>query len=185
MFRIYIAIVLLAFGTTVNAENFSYDYFDFGYGSMDIDGTNLDGDGFTLGGSVVVADNIHIFADYVSADFNFGLDATGYGIGLGYNKAASDKLDFVARVSYEYVDVGGFGDDNGYGLSVGLRFAASDDLEFNGSLGYVDIGDGSGDTAVGVGFLYDLSDNFAFGLNGNWSDDISVYAIQGRWYFAR
>jgi hypothetical protein len=182
MFRTSIAVLLLAVGTTASAEGFEYDYFDFGWGSIDYDDIGVDGDGFALSGSVVVADNLHIFANYVGADLDFGADATSYGIGLGYNTPVSDKVDFVAGVSYEYVEIGPF-DENGYGLSIGLRFAASEELEFNGSLGYVDLGDAGDDTAVGVGFLYDLSDNFAFGLNGSWSDDVSIYGIQGRWYF--
>ncbi len=184
MFRTSIAVLLLVFGTAASAEGFEYDYFDFGWGSIDFDDTSADGDGFSLGGSVVVADNLHIFASYLGADLDFGVDATSYNVGLGYNTPVSDKVDFVAGVSYEYVEIGPF-DENGYGLSVGLRFAASTDLEFRASLGYVDLGDAGDDTAVGAGFLYDLSDNFAFGLNGSWSDDASVYGINGRWYFGR
>lgn len=184
MFRTSIAVLLLAVGTTASAEGFDYDYFDFGWGKIDFDDINVDGDGFTLGGSVVVADNLHIFGSYADADFDFGEGTTSYNVGLGYNTPASDKVDFVARVSYEYVEVGPF-DENGYGLSIGLRFAASTDLEFNAGLAYVDLGNGADDTAVGAGFLYDLSDSFAFGLNGSWSDDASSYGIHGRWYFGR
>jgi hypothetical protein len=183
MFRTSIAVLLLAFATTASAEGFDYDYFDFGWGSINYDG-GPDGDGFAVGGSVVVADNLHIFAGYLGADLDFGVDATSYGIGLGYNTPVSDKVDFVAGVSYEYVEFGPF-DENGYGLSIGLRFAASTELEFNAGLGYVDLGDAGDDTSIGAGFLYDLSDNFAFGLSGSWSDDASVYGINGRWYFGR
>lgn len=183
MIRTFIAVLLLAIGTAASADGFDYDYFDFGYGSIDYDGSGLDGDGFSIGGAVVVADNLHIFANYLDADLDIGLDASSWNVGLGYNMPASDKVDFVARVSYEYVELG-IADDNGYGLGIGLRFAASPDLELTAGLDYVDIGDSS-DTSIGAGFLYDLSNNFAFGLSGSWSDDVSVYAIGGRWYFGR
>lgn len=188
MLRTITAVLLLAFGTSAYAEGFDYDYFDLGYGRMDIDGINLDGDGFSLGGSVTITDNVHAFASYMSADFDFGVDATAYSIGVGYNTPMSDTIDFVGRVSYEKAEVsaGVIGaDEDGFGVSAGLRFAASEDLEFNASLAYVDLGSGSGETAIGIGFLYDLSDKIAFGLNGSWGDDVSVYGIGGRFYFGR
>ena len=179
-------VLLLAFSAAASAEGFNYTFVSAGYGTVDFDDVDVDGDGFDIGGSVAVADNIHLFAGYEIANLDFDVDASGFNAGIGYNTPLSNVIDFVAALSYEYVelDVPGFGsvDENGYGLGAGLRFAATEALELNAGLKYVDLGD-SDDTGFGVGGLYNFTETFALGLTGNWTDDATSYSIGGRLYF--
>jgi len=187
MLRSSLLALLLAFSAAANAEGFDYNYFELGYGILEFDDIDVDGDGFGLAGSYAINPDIHVFAAYEDAGLDFGVDATQFAAGIGYNTELSPTVDAVARLSYQYaeIDVPGFGsvDDNGFGLGVGLRFAASDVLELDAGIDYVDFGDGGDDTSFGVGGLYSFSDAFDLGLSGSWSDDTSSYVLSGRFYF--
>ena len=189
MLRSSLLVFLLAFAANAAAEGFDYNYFELGYGTLEIDDIDVDGDGFSLGGSYAINDNVHVFAAYENAGLDFGIDATTFGAGIGYNTELSPTVDMIARASYQWaeVDAAGFGsvDDNGFGLGLGLRFAASDALEVDVDVDYVDFGDGGDDTSFGVGGYYSFTDAFALGLSGSWSDDTSSYVLSGRFYFGR
>lgn len=173
------------------AEGFDYNYINGSYGQMEIDagGADVDGDSIGIGGSFAVSDSFHVFGGYDTADFDFGIDATDLQLGVGYNMPVSDTVDFIGSVSYLWTEVDtGFGtvDDNGFGLGVGLRAMASPVFELNGGVSYADYGSGSdGDTAFGGGFLYHFTEAFAVGLSGEWGDDISTYALNGRFSFGQ
>ena len=189
MNRSVLAIALLALSTSASAEGFDYNYLQLGYGVIDFDDINADGDGLGLSGSYAINPDWHVFASYQGANLDFGVDATSFGLGIGYNTELSPVVDMVARLSYEYADIdtpgpGSF-DDNGFGLGIGLRFAASEELEVEASIDYVDFGGGGDDTGFSLGALYNFSDSFALGLGGNWTDDASAYTLSGRVYFDR
>lgn len=188
MLRSSLIVLLLAFSASASAEDFSYNYVFFGYGNTELDAVSVDGDGFSLGGSYGFTDSIHGFANYETADLDFGVDVNRYNFGIGYNTSVSDAVDMFARLSFESLDfdVPGFGsiDDTGYGLSVGARFAASSKLELNAAINHVDYGDGD-DTGFEIGGLYSFTDAFALGLAAEWSDEFTSYALSGRFYFGR
>ncbi len=189
MLRSSLLILLLALSASASAEDFDYSFLSIGYGIIDFDDIGVDGDGFNIGGSYSISDSVHVFGGYQAADLDFGIDASTFSAGIGYNTSVSPAVDLVARVSYEYAEVdppgpGDF-DDSGFGLALGLRFAASDMIELNAGITYVDLGDGGDDTGFGLGGLYNFSDAFALGLSGNWTSDVSVYALTGRLYFGR
>lgn len=187
MLRSSLILVLLVFSASASAEGFDYNYFSLGYGTMEFDDVNVDGDGFGLAGSYAINEDFHVFAGYQSAGLDFGIDASTFGAGIGYNTELSPVVDAFARLSYQYVelDAPGLGgvDDNGLGFGLGLRFAASDVLELNAGIDYVDLSDSGDDTAFSLGGLYDFTDSFALGLGGSWSDDVSSYTLSGRFYF--
>lgn len=186
MQRSILGFVLLALSAAANADDFDYTYFSLGYGTIEFDDINVDGDGFGIDGSVAISDSVHLFAGYTAAGLDFGVDATEFGAGIGYNTSLSNVVDLVARLSYEYVELEGPGgsiDDNGIGLGLGIRFAATEQLELNAGIDYVDLSDSGNDTGFGVGGLYSFTDSFALGLGGNWSDDASSYTVSGRFYF--
>lgn len=189
MLRSSLLILVLALSASASAEDFDYSFLSIGYGVIDFDDIGVDGDGLNIGGSFAINDTIHLFGEYQAADLDFGIDASTFSAGIGYNTSVSPTVDLVARLSYEYaeVDIPGPGnfDDSGFGLGVGLRFAASDTIELNAGITYVDLGDSGDDTGFGVAGFYDFSDAFALGLSGNWSSDVSVYALTGRLYFGR
>jgi hypothetical protein len=153
--------MLLAFSASANAQGFDYNWLGFGYGMIDFDDVNVDGDALGIDGSFAFHEDFHAFASYTAADLDFGIDATTFDIGVGYNTELSNVLDAYARLSYEYVevDVPGFGsdDDNGFGFAVGMRFAATEQLELEAAIEYVDLNDSGNDTALVLGGLYNFT----------------------------
>jgi hypothetical protein len=185
----YLLLVLLACASApAAAQGFNYNFVEATYGQLDIDDPNVDGDFLGVGGSIAINENFHAIASYESADLDFGIDATSWNIGAGFNTPISPVIDVVAQLTYESVDVSlgpASADDDGLGLAVGLRAAVSDAVELNFGIKYVDLDDSGDDTALGAAFLMDLTPNFAIGLNGSWGDDADAYGIVGRFYFDR
>ena len=192
MLRSSLVILFLAFSASASAEGFDYNFVFLGYGNADFDDFNADGDGFTLGGSFAINDSLHAFAGYDAVDLSsngFDIDATRWNAGIGYNTSVADNMDMFARLSYESIDFNppgpGSVDDSGYGLGVGLRYAASDAVELNAAINYVDYGDLGDDTSLEVGGLYNFTDAFAVGVSAEFSNDVSTFAITGRFYFGQ
>jgi len=182
MLRSTFAILLLALSASASAEDFDYTFLSAGYGIVNFDAINADGDGFIIGGSYAINSDYHVFFDYQSAGLDFGVDASTFDAGFGYHMGLSDQVDFVAGLSYEYVEVGN-ADDNGLGLSLGLRFAASEMLELNAGIKLIDLNDSGNDTGFEVAGLYKINEQFSVGVKGDWTDDISTYSLTGRMYF--
>jgi hypothetical protein len=189
MLRSSLLVLVLVFSAASYAEEFDYSFIDLNYGILEIDDIDVDGDGFGLGGSFAINPDFHVFAGFQTAGLDFGVDVTTFEAGFGYNTELSPTVDAVAQLSYQYaeVDAPGFNsvDDSGFGLGVGLRFAASDLVEIFAGLEYVDFGDGGDDTGFNLGGFYSFTDAFDLGLSGTWSDDTSLYALTGRFYFGR
>ncbi len=189
MFRSTLATLLLVASASAGAAGFDYNYLQLDYTNIEFDDINVNGDGFGLSGSYAVNPDWHVFAGYQEAGLDFGVDATMFAAGVGYNTELSPVMDGYARLSYQYVDFdtpgfSGF-DDNGLGFGIGLRFAASPDLELNAGIEYVDFGDGGDDTGFSAGALWKFSDAFVLGLAGSWADDASAYTLSGRVYFGK
>ena len=74
-----------------------------------------------------------------------------------YNTPLSNVVDFVATLSYEYVEVDAPAfdsvDDNGFGL--------------------------------GLGGWYYFAPSFALGLNASFADDATGYSLAGRFFFGQ
>ncbi|MDH4108925.1 MAG: outer membrane beta-barrel protein [Gammaproteobacteria bacterium] len=188
MKRYLLLVVLAAASVPAAAQGFNYNFVEATYGQLDFDDLNVDGDFFGVGGSLAINENFHGIAAYESADLDFGVDATSWNIGVGFNTPISPVIDVVAQLTYESVEVSlgsAEADDDGLGLAVGLRANVSEAVELNFGVKYVDLDDSGDDTALGAAFLMDLTDNFAIGLNGSWGDDASAYGIFGRFYFDR
>jgi len=193
MFRKVAAVLALAISASAGAEGFSYTYASLGYGTTDFDVIDADGDGYIADGSYAFNQNFHGFAGVALASLESNavpgdVDATRLSVGVGYNRGLSDTVDLVAKLSYEELDFdvpGPGGDDSGYGLGVGVRFMASDMFELNGGIKRVDYSDFGDDTAFEIGGLYSFNDDWSIGLAGEFSDDVSLYKLSGRFYFGR
>lgn len=188
MTRSMLLIFLLVLCANASAE-FDYDFFEFTYADIEFDDIDVDGDALGIGGSYELNDDVFVFGSYQDADLDFGVDATTFGVGIGYHTPLSEAVDLVANVSYQWVeiDVPGFGDEDedGFGLGIGMRFAATPEVELSGGINYVDLGDGGDDTSLSVGALYDFTDAFTAGIGGNFGDDVSSIAATARLYFGR
>ena len=191
MLRSSLLFVLLAFSANASAQSqeFDYSWLSFGYGQTELDDIDVDGDGFGIGGSLAIAENFHIFAGYSQASFDFDVDGTELGAGIGYNTPLSDVVDFVATLSYEYVEVEqpqfGSVDDNGFGLGVGLRWWATPKFEVDAGIQYVDLSDSGDDTGLGLGGWYYFTQSFSLGLGASFSDDATGYSLSGRFFFGQ
>lgn len=172
-----------------------YTYVDIAYVNMEIDddgflGEDPDGDGIGIGGSVAVADMVHLFADYGMAelevfDVDVDYDVLTFGVGLNYPLA--NTVDFVGRIAYvdAEVDIDGFGgaDESGYGLSTGVRAMLTGQVELSGFLNYVDLGRGADETTVSIAALYSFNQTFAAGLGTEFGSDSRAISAGVRLYF--
>ncbi len=190
MLRSALLLILLALSASVYADEFSYNSFTASYGQIDFDDVNADGDILGVSASAEIGESFFAFGSYGAGEIDDGFisaDVDSWNAGLGYHMPMSDSVDFVARLSYEYVDISvpgfGSGDDDGFGLGAGIRYAANDEFEIDAGIKYVDMDDGGGDTALSAGFLYNFTENFAVGLAGDWGDDVTAYSIGVRFYF--
>lgn len=190
MLRSFAVLLLCVFSASVYADGFSYNSITASYGQIDFDNLNADGDIIGIGGSAAIGESFFAFANYGVSDIDDGIvsiDVDSWNAGIGYHMPMSDSVDLVSRLSYEYLDVSvpGFGsaDDNGFGLGVGIRYAANEQFEINAGISYVDLSDSGNDTSLSAGFLYNFTENFSVGVEGDWGDDATAYNIGGRFYF--
>jgi len=190
MSRVIAAVLVMFLAMPALAERPSYNYVQFAYESVDFDvggGSDVDGDGYGIGGSFEINDEFFVAASYSKADFDFNVDFTTFGAGIGWRTDLTDTTDFFATLSYVNgeVDAPGFGsfDDSGFGVSVGLRSNISDAVELYGSIDHVDFGDGGDSTGISGGFWWSLNDSVALGLGISSDDDFTSYGGAVRFYF--
>jgi hypothetical protein len=189
MLRSVFFTALLALSASATAQEFDYNYLSIGYQQIDIDDGlfNADGDGFGIKGSFEVSESFYLFAGYTAAELESIVDVDEISAGVGWHTPLSDRMDFLAELSYESLELSasGFGsaETDGFGVLAGLRFRASDAVEVNGGVKYEDYGDDGDDTGFGLGVLVGVTDNIEIGLTGEWADDISTYGVNGRMYF--
>ncbi|MCJ7590405.1 MAG: outer membrane beta-barrel protein, partial [Woeseiaceae bacterium] len=103
MFRSSLVLLLLVSAASASAEGFDYNYIQLNYGTIEFDDVNVDGDGVGLSRSFAINPDWHVFGAYQAAGLDFGIDATTFGAGIGYNTELSPVLDAYARFSYQYV----------------------------------------------------------------------------------
>lgn len=172
---------------TSAAQGLDYTYVEASYLNTKIDvGPKISGDGLGLSGSVAVRDRVFVLADYARANFDRGIDSTGYDIGAGYRWPLQPRLDAYGEVAWVHsrvdTDFGG-AHDNGYDVDVGLRSRVGDKLELEGAIDYVDLS--GSETSLLLRGRYFLTSTVAVGLgydvnhdNGGWS--VSLRAQFGK-----
>jgi hypothetical protein len=99
MLRSALLFGFLAFSATAGAQGFDYNWLAVNYGMVDFDDVNVDGDGFGVDGSFAINEDFHVFGDYKLANLDFGVDATQFSAGIGYNTEMSPAVDAFARLS--------------------------------------------------------------------------------------
>jgi hypothetical protein len=179
------SLLLAALPFAAQAEDISYSYIDLGYNEVNID-NGPTGDGFGLRGSVGIAENFFVFADYSSFDFDGGLDVDLYSVGLGGKISVAEDVDLVGRIGYAEVDASfeGFsGDESGYTVAGGVRSRITEGLELEGNVIYTDLGGGADDTALAVAGRYFFTKNFAIGAEYQVSDDADTIFAGVRFSF--
>lgn len=173
------------------ASDLSYNFIEIGYleAELDVDlaGFSVDGDGYGVGGSFEVGENWFVGVSYSTIGFDFGVDLDQISVGGGYHFGMSERTDFFATLSYLSAEISASGfdsvDEDGYGVSVGIRSMLTDNFELNGSIGYSDLGDGADGTAFNAGALYSFTPTFAIEFGIGIDEDVTLYALGGRFYF--
>lgn len=172
------------------AEGLSWSYLEGGYVNTDVDSFDEDVDGFALRGSYGLTGNVFVFGGYTDQSASaagFDIDLQSWNLGLGYAWPLGKALDLYGKLGYvnAEVDVQGLGDadDDGYSLAVGLRGRALEQLELEGAVSYVDLSDGGDDTSLDLGARWYFTPQFAFGVDGSFSDDANTYGLGVRWNF--
>ncbi|MBL4821374.1 MAG: hypothetical protein JKY98_10365 [Gammaproteobacteria bacterium] len=191
MYRSFLILFSMLFATTGFAQAFNYTYVEGGLGYIDDrTGSDVDAYGGLIGGSYALNSDFHVFAGYSKVEFDDfdDFDVSGTELGIGYNMAISDAIDFVATASWitADVDISGIGSDSDDGLSatLGIRAWASKFWEVNTGIGIAKFSDSDNDTAVYAGADYYVTRNISIGLSGAWSDsEIGSYALSLRYNF--
>ncbi|PIP80884.1 MAG: hypothetical protein COW84_02850 [Gammaproteobacteria bacterium CG22_combo_CG10-13_8_21_14_all_40_8] len=186
--KIILSAILSILPFTAMAETPSFDYFDIGYSSWDLDGFSKNLDGYELKLSQELSNNFYAAGSY--QDIGTGpLDASLMTLGLGYKTNLSNssvlftELDW-ARIKTD-VDYGDqtFGiEDHGYQASVGIRHKLSSKLEIKGAVEYLDFGNDDSTTFV-FGAVYDISKSFALYSDIREESDATRYSVGVRFNF--
>jgi len=185
MLRSILVILLVAFSLSANAQGQNYNYFQGSYGRVDLDssGADVDGDGIGFAASFSIDDNFHVFGEYQTADFNFGVDFDLLEFGAGYHTDISPNLDVYANLSYLELEASGLLKDDGFSIGLGLRGAVSEAVDLYGSLDYVDFDRRDSETRANAGFIMGLTENLGVGIEASFWDDVNIYLLNARYYF--
>lgn len=193
MWRSLMILTLVPLSGTALAEDFDYSFIEGSYSQIDFDGVG-DGDGLGVAGSYALTDAFHLFGSFESGEVDvdvpdvgsFGVDIDRMRGGVGFNTPLSDQVDLIATAALVSMDLSGVIDDSGYEAGVGLRAMAGQAIEISGGINYADVGDIlDGETSLDAGFLYHFSDAVAVGVGGTWGDEMSMYALNGRFSFGQ
>ena len=175
-----------------HTQDISYNYVELNGGNSeatiesefgDID---IDGDSFGISGSFEISDLVYLTADYNSADFDFDIEQTVTGIGLGVHSNADSRSDVFGQFLLINVEIEqpllGSDDDNGFGFVFGVRHFLNEKIELNGNITYIDVFEDS-ETTTSIGARGYLSEKMSLGLEYSTADDINGYTASLRFNF--
>ena len=168
------------------AGEFSYNYIQASYASIDIDvlGTNVSGNGVSISGSFDLSENLAFDAEYSSTSYDFGIDSTGLDFGVTFHTPIAPKADFTAGLGFvkSEVTAPGFSDDDTASfLDVGIRNKINDTMEVEAGLSIIDIGSDSS-TSLDLTLGVDINKKLQFGIGFSTGDDVDVIFLGLRSY---
>ncbi|HWM30071.1 MAG TPA: hypothetical protein VNQ14_16530 [Woeseiaceae bacterium] len=181
------AAALLAAGSVVAAE-LDYNYAELRYVDTELDsgGFDADGDGFKIGGSMELAQSVHLFGNFQTLDFGSGVDVSAFEVGGGYAMPLNNGADLVARLSYidGEIDFGtGDADDSGFGFAAGFRNMFTPQIEGRAFINYTDLDESGDETSIELAGDYFLNDEIALGASLELGDDVTTWTLGARWFF--
>jgi hypothetical protein len=141
-----------------------YTYAELSYVWLDSDAVDDTLDGWDLTGSFELPMNF--FLQGTVRQLSGDVDFNTYKIGVGWHFGLVPRLDAYGILSYESVELDGFGssaDEDGPAAEVGLRFSLLKALEVNGRLLWSDLDES--DSGGGLGARWYFSDMLSAGLN--------------------
>ena len=163
------------------ANNISYNYLEFGYDYLDLEGANADG--LYINGSFSLNESFYMGGYYDRDDVN-GFDFDQYGLFLGFRNSISERSDFYSELNVGRIDVNQF-DSTTYGLDFGTRTAFTENFELITKLGYTHNDEASdGYFKVGVKGLFKFNDRNAVTLGvENYDGDDNGVSLGYRYSF--
>ncbi len=175
-----------SFMTATYASDFSYNYIQGAYESVDLDGP--DADVFKISGSYELTPNFNIIGEYATGDIDnplggSDLDLDEGAVGVAYHTAIASKTDFTANIKVINQNTDLAGDDTGYGLGVGIRHMLTNRVEVDANIDFIDVNDNE-DTKLEVGARYYFNNAISTGLAYSTSSE-NVDTVSGniRWDF--
>lgn len=183
-----IATTLLAAAGSAAAAELDYNYAELRYVDTELDAGpfDVDGDGFLVGGSLELAQSVHLFGNFRTLDFGAGIDVSAFEVGGGYAMPLNNGADLVGRLSYidgEIDGPGGDADDSGFGFSGGFRRMFTPQIEGRAFINYTDLDESGSETALELAGDYFLNDEIALGASLELGDDVTTWTLGARWYF--
>ena len=178
----------LVFAGASGAAELDYNYAELRWVDSELDGGafDVDGDGFELGGSMELAQSVHIFGNFRTLDFGPGIDASAFEIGGGYAMPLNNDTDLVARLSYIDGEIDGPGpdiDDSGFGFSAGARRMFTSRIEGRAFVNYQDLDESGSEVGFEIAGDYFLNNQVALGGSLELGDDVTTWTLGARWFF--
>ena len=178
----------LALAGSAAAAELDYNYAELRYidTELDVGPFDRDGDGFEIGGSLELAQSVHLFGNFRTLDFGSGIDVSAFEIGGGYAMPLNNLTDLVARLSYIDGEIdfpGGDADDTGFGFSAGARRMFTPQVEGRAFVNYVDLDESGDEVSFEIAGDYFLNDQIALGASLELGDDVTSWTIGARWFF--
>lgn len=159
-----------------------YDYVFANYALSE-----LDSGGIEVGGSIEVADRIHVFGAYQDWESDDDFDRTAFHVGGGYHWTLSPKMDFVAKLAFAETEVDRAGqapdlDDEGFIVSGELRSWVGPRLELSGEL-FLDDSLDDLETTLELGAQFHSRNTLSFGGRIRIDEEDTILLLGARFYF--
>lgn len=182
--------VLLLAAATAGAQQRTFGSLPYNYLHASYALTELDAGGVELGGSVEVANRIHVFGTYDDWELGNGFDRSGFRIGGGYRWQLSPKMDAVGKLAYADTEIDRSGgapdfDEQGLVASGELRGWLSERVELSGELFLDDSLGPDLETVLEFGGQYHMNRNLSAGGRLRVDDNDTTLLLGVRFYFGR
>lgn len=156
-------------------------------------GGSVDGDGFGIRGAGKIADQIFLYGEYQSVEYDFAGDPETEQIRAGGGFFFLQQTEMAAYGKAEFINVDSdFTDDDssGFGLHAGLNFMPMPALALTGQVGYIDIEDADGPEYL-LGASYNITPQIGIFTDYRFTDlesdagdaEIKDWRIGGRFNF--
>lgn len=179
-----LALALAAAPFAASAGEISHTFVEAGLTRLDVNtspliGEDIEFDGGYLQGSVEFAENFYAFGGYSRAtndDYGFDFDADQSQIGVGYNQALSERVDFIAELSYVNVEVDSVEAD-GARAGLGVRGLLGERAEGWAKVNYTDGGDFDGATSGEIGVLFKFTQTWGLVTAAEFEEDAKRLSV--------
>jgi hypothetical protein len=159
-----------------------YDYVFANYAMAE-----LDAGGLELGGSIEVANRIHVFGTYQDWEGDDDFERTAFYLGGGYHWTLSPRTDFVAKLAYAQTELelssqASDLDEEGLIVSGEIRSWVGERLELSGEL-FIDDSLDDLETVVELGAQFHRKNTLSFGGRLRVEEDDTTLLLGARFYF--